>query len=428
MVRSIAPALLLFASATSNEADKDYAYPAVEKYSGYSASQETNDYPASKENNWYPDASSQDYEETEESELPSQEYESVEDEHDEDIKKQETIFPCIEFCPIPCTVQEIYRAKYIDDEGKPLTTEDLEQMCYKIVEGMEDDGRMIYEELKKLVPEFEDEALAFGLNVLEGDKDKLELAKEALMFAVMGEEMWEAGAEIEVPAEDLVSASTSAPSDTNELELSIPNDAVADAVNAEPVTVATHYEPAQPNLPTFTSPVAKTYETELPLTMSAPRKEITTKAANAGAPVLAEAKSYAPISNRFRAPKKHSIQAQIPEQLPVATTEAPVVPAYSTYVNHGLPLTEKATPATPYTAYMPHYTRGNHATRGQRATTSFNYPSVSTTDVDASAMPPTETKPLKSVESTFDEHKRYVPASHHSKYYHHAKSHYNGDH
>jgi len=419
-VRSIAPALLLFASATSWE----------------STSEETYDYPSSDY-----------YVETEESELPaSQEFVSIEDQHDEDIVK------CIEICSIPCDVQQHYLKKIVNDEGKPLTTDDLKKMCndIDIVEGMEGEERKIYEELEKLLPEFEtevDEVEAFGLNVLEGN---MQLAEDALEFAVIGEEMWEAEEEemkaeeeemIEEAAEELVSASTSAPTDTNELELSLPKDAVKDAVNEVPVTEASLYESAKPILPAFTSAITKTYAPELPLMMNAPKEEITTAASNAGASVSAEKKLYAPIPYRYEALNK-PVKAQITNQLPVATIKAPIIPAYTAYKNYGLPLTEKAAPSTPYTAYVPQYTPGTYAPRGQHprtypstktgATTSFNYPSVPVTDEVVYTMAPTETKPPTQVVSNSDEDMREEPASHHSKYfnyfYHPKHHHHNGGH
>jgi len=478
---------LLFASATSWE----------------STSEETYDWPSSEY-----------YEGIEESELPaSQESVSMDDQQDEDIAA------CIESCSIPCDVQQHYLKKFVNDQGEPLTTEDLKKMCndIEIVEGEE---RKIYEELEKLLPEFDtevDEVEAFGLNVLEGN---IQLAEDALEFAVIGEEMWEAEEEemkadeeemIEEAAEELVSASTSAPTDTNELELSLlkdavkdavnedpvtvaslyeaakkllpastsapidtnelelslPKDAVKDAVNEDPVTWATLYESAKPILPAFTSAITKTYEHELPLTTTAPKKEITTVASNAesvkpilpaftsaitktyeaelpltttapkkeitkvasnaGESVSAEKKLYAPIPYRYEALNK-PVKAQITNQLPVATIEAPIIPAYTAYKNYGLPLTEKAAPTTPYTAYVSQYTPGTYAPRGQDTRA---YPSTKTVTEDAHTMAPTETKPPTQVVSN-SEAMREEPASHHSKhfnyFYHPKHHHHNGGH
>jgi len=301
-----------------------------------------------------------------------------------------------------------------------------------------------------------------------------------------------------------LATSTSAPSNTYELELPLSKEEVKDAVNEGIPTEATPYEPvkamlptststvanaylpelpltmntpfnkeittkaanAEPVkaiLPTFTSTVANAYEPELPLTMNAAKKEITTKAANAGVPVQAEKKSssYLPTSgNQYQASDKHFNKAQLPKQLPVATAEAPIVPAYSTYQNHGVPVAEKATQyndyvtpyntqgtfaqvgqrvpvaekATQYNDYVtPYTTQGTSAQVGQRATTSIHYPSVATGNVDAYTMPQTETK--TSVESNFDEAKHKVAApyqqqykNHVKPYKHHATTHYyNGD-
>jgi hypothetical protein len=402
MVRSIAPALLLFASATSYEAGKEYGYPAVEKDAEYpanhetyadpaswetygnQASQDTYDYPASQDTNdyparqdsydyparqdsyEYPEKSSLEYEETEESELPnSQEYESTDDEQYEDIEDQETTAPCIESCPIPCDVQQMYLVKFVHGEEVPLSTEDLEDMCRTVVE-MEEDEELIYEELEALLPELEEEALAFGLNVLDGDKEKLELANEALKFAVIGEKMWEAEEEIEETADPLFTF-TPAPCDTNEVELSLPE--FKDAVN-EKYEAATNYEPADSLLPTLTSTITNAYKPELPLTMNVAKQEITTAAANAGESAWAKKKSQTPISNRYEAPK-HFIEAQRPKHFRVAVTKAPIVPTYPAYETHGVPPAEKATQYNE-PAYS---TRGANGAVGQRTRT---YPSTKT--------------------------------------------------
>jgi len=414
-VRSIAPALLLFASATSYGAGNRFAYPAIAQNSE-SESQESNVYPTKEYNRWDSKTSSQDYEETEESEhFPLEEDEFIEDEHDEE--EHETTLPCIESCPIPCAVQKIYREQFINDDGEPLNEEYLGKMC-DIVKGMEDKGKTIYEELEKLLPESVDEALAFGLKLLEGDKGTLELAKEALMYAVIGKDMWETKAPIEVPAEESLpaptseygSASTSDSSDTNQLELSLPKDAVQDAAHEGTQTEATHSGNTNP----------ETYEPELRFTRNAPKEEKTTAAYNAGASVWAEKQPNTLNYHGSNAPNSYFINQRISEQLKEATTEAPIVPAYNENYDYGM----KTTPQSLYQGNAPLYTprtstapreqhaKAYHSTEtGATTSSSVNYPSVS------------------KVESTFDENKHYVPATATRKpKYHHAKRYHNGGH
>jgi len=220
------------------------------------------------------------------------------------------------------------------------------------------------------------------------------------------------------PSEDLLAASTSAPSDINYFDHGFHDNAVQ---GTETVIETTHYEPAQHTYPAFTSTIAETHQPELFFTMNAPKKEIATQAANSvkDASVLAK--------------KKTPLKAKILNELPLATAQAQTVPTHMTHEDHGEPLAK----AAPY--YKKYATRGTHAPLGHRtrpdpptkdASTSFNYPSVPTTAADAYAMPPTETKPLTSVESNLDE-ERHVPASHHtkrenSKHHHHHMNH-NGD-
>lgn len=460
-MRSIAPALLLFASATSYEAEQ-----AVEEYSGYPKSQDDYGYTASQENYENPETSYPDYQETEESELPaSQEYGSIEDDQDEDIKEEEFLAPCIEYCLIPCDVQKIYREKYVKEAGEQLTTEDLEKMCYDIVAKFEDEGKMIEEELEALLPESEAETLAFGLNVLE---DKLEFGYDALTFAVKGEEMWEHEQEIEETAEPSFSTTTSTPSQTYEFELPLTKDTTKKIIE----TKAAQYGLAKPILPTFTSTPSETYKPELPAKKDTLMEEITTKAANAetaepfvsttststtpetykseipfakqaltkeitekanlaGAPLKpveleTPYSSYpVPIPSAYQASYKAFSQTLIPKQVPMATKKEQFVPRYE---NQGVPLTARVSPLR--AAYP--LRESSSPIIGQRATTTDNHASVPyyTTGGDEYNMPLTETKPLPSVERNFDEYTRNarnLPAFH-QHYSYPAEPISNGDH
>jgi len=420
MVRSIASALLLFASATSYEAETE---PVVEKYGGYVANEQYYGNADNQKDYGFPDLK------TEESDFPnSKEYERFEDEQNEDMKEEKNLAACIEWCPIPCEVQEIFRAKYVDDVGKPLTTEDLEKMCNDIEEAIPGEAKEIYEELKTLFPELEAEILAFGLNVLEG---KVDLAKEVLKYAVMGEKIWEQVKEnITETAEPLVSTSTSSPTEADKLELSLPKVAITlprvaveDTTKEEFATKATQYDAAEPVVPTFTTTTTESYK---PI-HTFEKHALPKKATFAGVPAQAKGTAYsysAPIGHRYHAPAKNVIQAQIPKYLPVVTTKAPIVPSYSTYENNG----ERLTEPKPFKEYS-YTTRGRYAPLGHRAAASTNqYWAPYTADVDANTVSRPETRPLTPVAPWYED-KSNVPDFDQTEFNYPAETHpYNGGH
>jgi len=293
MMRSIAPALLLFASATSfntehpeQEADVAEYHPEQEtELPEFHQQQEAGlaeYYPEQEAGlpEYHPQQDAQHAEYYPEQEAgfseyhPQQEAEYAEYYPEQDAElpehypEQETDDSCIEDCHLPCNVQELLCEKIVDEDEKPLTINNIEQMCEAINEA-EGDAEEIFQYLLTLYPHAEDEILAYGLNVLQG---KLADAKEALGYAVNGESIWDvAEVEIEGEAEIYHPASNTTTIETVEIDLPVENfdlDTLKDTVNDEMTGKPTHddYRKADSNRAASTSPAlpVEAYELELP--------------------------------------------------------------------------------------------------------------------------------------------------------------------